>query len=286
MEYGALDGAIGIFDSGVGGLSVLRHIRQALARERLIYVADAGFAPYGDKPEAVIRARSLTIANFLIHSGAKALVIACNTATAVGIEAIRQRYPAIPVVGVEPGLKPAAMLSSTKMVGVLATSRTLASNHFLRLQERVTIETGVSFLLQPCSGLAEQIEKGELQAPVTARLVVRFVQPLLENNVDTLVLGCTHYPFVLPLIHSVIGSHQNGLEIAPAHIIDTGFAIARRLANVLLHSGLLNGSDTMEVSGSLAAYTTGSCTNLAQAMNKLLGISMPVVALPTLTAGV
>jgi len=269
-------GAIGVFDSGVGGLSVLRHIRQTLPSEPLVYVSDAGFAPYGDKSEAFVLARSLVIAEFLIDSGAKALVIACNTATAASIHAIRLRYPAIPVVGVEPGLKPAAVISATRIVGVLATYRTLASDRFLRLQKQIEVATGVRFLLQPCPGLADQIERGALRSPVTARLVDSFVHPLLEKKADALVLGCTHYPFVLPLIHSAIVHCPAGIDPISIHIIDTGAAVARQLATVLQHGELLHAVDA---AGSVAAFTTGSCGKLSQAMKKLLAVSVPTMAL-------
>ena len=193
---------VGIFDSGLGGLSVLRHVRRLLPHESLIYAADSAFAPYGGKDEAAVLARTLAMAGFLAAQGVKALVIACNTATAGAIVEIRKRYPALPVVGVEPGLKPAALRTRSGMVGVLATERTLASRRFLALEAQITDASGVRFIGQPCPGLADQVEKGELRSPATLALVRRFVAPLVAAAADTLVLGCTHYPFLVAQIES------------------------------------------------------------------------------------
>ncbi|HEY5799027.1 MAG TPA: glutamate racemase, partial [Burkholderiaceae bacterium] len=185
---------VGIFDSGVGGLSVLRHVHALLPHEDLLYFADAGFAPYGEKPEEVIVARSLAIARFLLARGAKALVVACNTATVAAVASVRAHFPDVPLVGVEPGLKPGAALTASGLVGVLATDRTLAGRKFRDLMETVSGATGVRFLLQPCTGLALQIEQGTPNDAATAALVRGYVVPLLEQGADTLVLGCTHYP--------------------------------------------------------------------------------------------
>jgi glutamate racemase len=263
---------IGIFDSGVGGLSVLRHIHACLPHEHLLYFADSGFAPYGDKPEEVIVARSLGIAAFLVQHGVKALVVACNTATAAAIEAIRAAYPALPVVGVEPGLKPAAALSKMRIVGVLATEGTLGSAKFDLLREQIAAATKVRFLMQPCVGLADQIEKGELRSAATAVLVRRYVEPLLEQGVDTLVLGCTHYPFVQPLIEEVV----KRVTARPVAIIDTGDAVARQLVRLLGERGLQR---TTEDEGSLTAFTTGSETALMGAFGNLLKQHPPVTVI-------
>ncbi len=265
--------AIGVFDSGVGGLSVLRHIRTALPAEHLLYLADAGFAPYGERTEAEIVARSLAAACFLAGTGAKAMVVACNTATAAAIDAIRLRHPGLVVVGVEPGLKPAAELSVSRTVGVLATAATLGSARFAQLQAQVAAATGVRFLLQPCTGLALQVEKGALQAPATARLVASLVRPLLEQEADTLVLGCTHYPFVQPLIDAAIASHAGPGASTPVRIVDTGSAVARRLAAVLGVGGQLAVGPG---SGSVTGFSTGSCSTLRQAFLRLLALSIPV----------
>jgi glutamate racemase len=263
---------IGIFDSGVGGLSVLRHIHDYLPHEHVLYFADSGFAPYGDKPEEVIVARSLGIAAFLVQHGMKALVVACNTATAAAIDAIRVAYPTLPVVGVEPGLKPAAALSKTRVVGVLATEGTLGSAKFDLLRQQIAAATKVRFLTQPCVGLADQIEKGELRSAATAVLVRRYVEPLLEQGADTLVLGCTHYPFVQPLIEEVV----KRVTARPVTIIDTGDAVARQLVRLLDERGLQRAT---EDEGSLAAFTTGSETALTGAFGNLLKLHPPVIVI-------
>lgn len=263
-------GPIGVFDSGVGGLSILRHIHAALPHENLMYVADSGFAPYGGKPESVIVARTLSIAGFLLEHGAKALVVACNTATAAAIKGLRDRYPSLLVVGVEPGLKPAAALTNTKTVGVLATERTLSSLKFRQLQEQLTAATGVTFLLQPCIGLADQIEKGELRSAATVRLVQGYVAPLIAQNADTLVLGCTHYPFVQPLI----AASATRSSPVPISLVDTGEAVSRQLVRMLTQHGLLRDS---LAEGTLTAFTTGSQSSLSSAFARLLKLRPPVL---------
>ena len=264
---------LGIFDSGLGGLSVLRHVRTQLPQETLIYFADSAFAPYGGKPEAVVVARTLAVAGFLVAQGIKALVVACNTATAAAITAVRERYPDLPVVGVEPGLKPAALHSASRVVGVLATERTLASTRFQALQTLLSAATGVRFLPQACNGLADQVEKGELRSPATAALVRRYVEPLVHQGADTLVLGCTHYPFLASLI--VQEARRAG---APAiTIIDTGEAVARQLQRVLDERGLRCNADALPASTS--GWTTGSASALAASCMKLLKIKVPVASI-------
>ncbi len=219
--------SIGIFDSGIGGLSVLRHILACLPTEQLLYFADSGYAPYGDKSQADIEARSLSIAAFMVARGIKALVVACNTATAAAITRIRATWPTLIVVGIEPGLKPATLLSKTRVIGVLATYSTLASTRFMTLCEQ--LPSDVRVLPQACIGLADCIEKGELNTSATQQLVAHYVLPLLKQGADTLVLGCTHYPFVSNLITDV--AIRNGYPVP--HIIDTGEAIARQLIRLL-----------------------------------------------------
>lgn len=262
------DKPIGVFDSGIGGLSVLQHIRACLPHEHLLYFADSCHAPYGGKPESEIVARALAIAEFLMQYEAKALVVACNTATAAAIKALRERYPTLPVVGVEPGLKPAAALTKSGTVGVLATQRTLASEKFSLLREQISAATQVQFLPQPCVGLADQVEKGELQSAETAALVRRYVEPLIEQGADTLVLGCTHYPFVRPLIEEIVGR----LTSSPVAIVDTGEPIARQLMRLLNERDLLRDDGT----GTIAGFTTGSETALRSAFSRLLGLDPTV----------
>jgi glutamate racemase len=264
---------VGIFDSGLGGLSVLRHVRAQLPREHLAYFADSAFAPYGGKPEAAVVERTLAVAALLVTQQCKALVIACNTATAAAVTAVRERYPQLPVIGVEPGLKPAALCSVSRVVGVLATERTLASRRFQALEAHLTASTGVRFIAQACSGLADQVEKGALRSPETAALVQRYVEPLIRQGADTLVLGCTHYPFLLPLIAASARRAAGG----NVQIIDTGEAVARHLQRVLTGRDLLRPADAAPAT--IQGWTTGSASTLANALMTLLGIEAPVSAI-------
>ena len=220
---------VGVFDSGVGGLSVLGEIRALLPAESLLYVADSGHVPYGDKSAEFICARSLAIAEFLLAQGAKALVLACNTATAAAIADLRSVYPQVPIIGMEPAVKPAAAATRNGRVGVLATTGTLKSGKFAALLDRFAND--VQVFTQPCPGLVERIEAGQLHDASTRALLQGYLQPLLEQGCDTLILGCTHYPFLKPLL----------AELLPADIrlIDTGAAVARQLERLLAASGLL-----------------------------------------------
>jgi glutamate racemase len=262
---------VGIFDSGVGGLSVLRHIRAQLPHEHLLYFADSAFAPYGDKSERVIAERVLMVGGFLVERGAKALVVACNTATVAAIAPLRERYPDMPIVGVEPGLKPSAAATRNGKVGVLATEATLAGEKFLLLRDQISASTKAEFLLQPCNGLADQIELGQLDSGDTTAMLARYIVPLLDRGVDTLVLGCTHYPLVQASIEQVI-ARATGREVT---LIDTGDAVARQLGRLLQAAGCFRAGS----SGSparLDGYTTASATALETAFNSLLGINPPV----------
>ncbi|MCC6069980.1 glutamate racemase [Massilia sp. GCM10020059] len=266
----SLAAPIGVFDSGVGGLSVLRHIHAQLPNEHLLYFADSGFAPYGDKPEHVVAERSLAIAAFLVARGAKALVVACNTATVAAIRLIREHYPDMPIVGVEPGLKPAAAASRNGKVGVLATECTLGGAKFLQLREQVGLASEVEFLLQGCTGLADQIELGELDSAATTAMLKRYIAPLLDQGADTLVLGCTHYPFVTATINSIVRG-ETAREVV---LIDTGDAVARQLARLLAASGRTNpaGQEPARIEG----FTSASAAALSVAFSSLLGIDAPV----------
>jgi glutamate racemase len=259
---------VGIFDSGLGGLSVLRHVRRLLPHEALVYAADSAFAPYGGKEEAAVLARTVAMADFLVAQGVKALVIACNTATAGAIVEVRKRYPTLPVVGVEPGLKPAALRTRSGTVGVLATERTLASRRFMALEAQIAESSGVRFIGQPCPGLADQVEKGELRSPATIALVKRYVDPLIFAGADTLVLGCTHYPFLIAQIESA-AREAGAADLA---IIDTGDAVARQLARVLSEHGLLH--PPSPTPAAIAAWTTGSASSLSTAMRQLLHLTI------------
>ena len=272
---------VGVFDSGVGGLSVLRHIQAQLPHEHLLYFADSGFAPYGDKPEDVVVARVLSIADYLATHGVKALVVACNTATVAAVRKLRERYPAMPIVGVEPGLKPAAASTRNGKVGVLATERTLRGSKFLALRDQIHEATGADFLLQPCVGLVDQIEFGALDSAETAAMLERYIHPLLDQGADTLVLGCTHYPLVRASIERVL-ARAGRADVA---LIDTGDAVARQLARLLEAEHLLRPAG--EQPASLTGFTSASSAALTAAFTSLLGIDPPVheveIAVPVLS---
>ncbi len=223
---------IGVFDSGVGGLSVLREIRRELPAENLIYVADSAHAPYGEKAQEFIEARSVAITQFLLDCGAKAIVVACNTATGAAVTALRSRYT-LPIVAMEPAIKPAAAQTRSGVIGVLATSRTLASPNFGKLFARYGAD--IQILPQACPGLVEQVEAGDLMGTQTRSLLEHYLTPLLAMGADTLVLGCTHYPFLRPLIQDIAGP-----KVA---VIDSSAAVARQLRCRLDAHELLAGRD-------------------------------------------
>lgn len=246
---------IGVFDSGLGGLSVLAEIRQVLPLEQLIYVADSAYVPYGDKSTEAIIERSIVISEFLLDQGVKALVIACNTATAAAIHVLRERWPNLICVGMEPAVKPAARVSKTGKVGVLATTGTLRSAKFAALLDKFSAQVEVH--TQPCPGLVELIEAGELNGTVTRELLASYVEPLLQAQCDTFILGCTHYPFIKPLLRTLLP--------AEIEIIDTGAAVARRLQQQLTAHELLA---TRNVQAD-QFYTSGSIDAMQQAMPAL-----------------
>jgi glutamate racemase len=209
---------VGLFDSGVGGLSILRAIREHMPHADLLYVADSAHAPYGEKSEAFIIERSQAIARFLVDQGAQIIVVACNTATAAAVHALRQNLPHTPIVGIEPGVKPAVAASRNQKVGVMATPRTLSSTKFGKLIDAHRHQAEI--VLQPCPGLAAAIEGGDLQSNTIRQLIRQYCAPLRAANVDTVVLGCTHYPFVRDLI-----SEEMGPQV---QLIDTAQAVARQ----------------------------------------------------------
>ena len=257
------DDPVGVFDSGVGGVSVLLEIQRALPAEDLIYVADSAYAPYGDKPVAEIQQRAFHIVETLLAHPVKAIVVACNTATGVAVEPLRARW-SLPFVAIEPAVKPAAAATRTGTVGVLATRQTIASPRFARLAD--TWANGARILAQPCPGLVDQIERGELTTAKTRDLVASFVLPLVEQGADTLVLGCTHYPFVEPVIASIAGP---GVAI-----INPAAAVARELRRRLTEEALLAPADR---AGTTSFRTSGSPRTLA-AMLSTLGIESRLVS--------
>ncbi|ROO02484.1 glutamate racemase [Pseudomonas fluorescens] len=220
---------IGVFDSGVGGLSVLAEIQRLLPNESLLYVADCGHIPYGEKTPEFIRQRCSVMAGFFREQGAKALVLACNTATVAGVADLRRDYPDWPIVGMEPAVKPAAAATRSGVVGVLATTGTLQSAKFAALLDRFAADVRV--ITQPCPGLVELIESGDLHSAELRQLLQGYVEPLLASGCDTIILGCTHYPFLKPMLKSMIP--------ADITLIDTGAAVARQLQRLLAERDLL-----------------------------------------------
>lgn len=214
---------VAVFDSGVGGLSVLAEIQRLLPNESLLYFGDCGHIPYGEKTPEFIRQRCALMARYFCEQGAKALVLACNTATVAGVADLRRDYPDWPIVGMEPAVKPAAAATRSGVVGVLATTGTLQSAKFAALLDRFAAD--VKVVTQPCPGLVEMIENGDLDSSALRQLLQGYVEPLLAAGCDTIILGCTHYPFLKPVL----------LQMLPAHIslIDTGGAVARQLQRLL-----------------------------------------------------
>ena len=212
---------VGVFDSGVGGLSVLRDLKRELPQASLVYVADSGHAPYGERSDDFVAGRSERIAGWLVDAGCDALVIACNTATAAAAERLRAAWPGLPIVGVEPGLKPAVALTRNGRIGVMATTATLRSAKFLRLLD-AHAGSAATVHLQPCPGLAQAIENHAGDSPELLRLIDAFCAPLRAAAVDVVVLGCTHYPLVREAIERALG--------AGVAIVDTAEAVARHAA--------------------------------------------------------
>ena len=219
---------IGIFDSGLGGISVWQALHDALPEESLIYLGDGARCPYGARTLEEVRDFTFEAVERLLSEGCKMIVLACNTATAVAIKELRECYPNTPFVGLEPAVKPAALTTKSGVIGVLATKRSLEGDHFRRAEEKYGAE--VRILKAVGEGFVEAVENNEEQSPETETLVRRVVEPLVEQGVDKLVLGCTHYPFLRSVIARVVG---DGVEI-----IDSSEAVARRVANLLDENGI------------------------------------------------
>jgi glutamate racemase len=254
---------IGVFDSGVGGLSVLRHLQDALPFEDFIYFADSGFAPYGEKSESTIIERSLAITDYLLQRKIKALVVACNTATVIAINAIREKYPKLILVGVEPGLKPAAQMSQTKVVGVLATQATVQSKKFHALLDMVTETYSVKIIPTACPGLADQIELGEFDSEKTKSMITSYITPLIQAGGDVIALGCTHYPFIADVIQTC----AKNLAEKPIAVVDTGVFIAKRLLHLLTESNLLKINQN---AGRLVVLSTSDSVELSILVSSFL----------------
>ena len=261
--------AIGIFDSGIGGLSVLKALRTELPHEHFIYIADSGHAPYGERDEAHVLARSRAIVRYLVGRNVKALVIACNTATAGAIELLRGEHPGLALIGVEPALKPAVALSTTGRIGVMATRSLLSSIKFQRL---LASQAGhATFVLQPCDGLAHAIEYSAETGNTTETIALcaRYISAtglfgIEKDQIDTLVLGCTHYPFASDHLRALLGPS--------VQLIDNGEAVARQTRRVLQASN----PETDQPPGQVSLYTTGQPQTLQAAAKRWLGLSAPV----------
>lgn len=252
---------VGIFDSGVGGLSVAREIRRALPSEHLLYVADTAYVPYGDRGEEEVRARTLAIGAWIQSQGAKVLVVACNTASGAALEALRETLH-IPVIGLEPALKPAVRETRVARVGVMATSGTIGSARFQRLVDNYA--DGVRVVRHPCPGLADLVEEGMLGGPELDARMEAYVAPLREAGVDTVVLGCTHYVFVRDAIQQALGPG--------VRLLDSGEAIARRTRQILAEADALQADGP----GSLRFLTTGEPLEVAAVVQRLWGEPMAV----------
>lgn len=254
---------IGIFDSGVGGLSVLRAIRTLLPHEHVLYLADQAHIPYGPRQKAEIRDFAFGITAFLLAQGAKLIVVACNTASAAALHDLRARFPQVPFVGMEPAVKPAAALTQTGRVGVLATPTTFAGDLYAALVDRFA--QGIEIYKDTCPGLVEKIEQGELDSPATRVILEKALTPMLAENVDTIVLGCTHYPFVIPLIEAITGPDVRTIDPAPA--------IARQSARLLDQHSWRNPA---KAHGRLQFYTSGDPASLKALLPRLLGETGPI----------
>ncbi len=259
---------IGIFDSGVGGLSVLRAIRARLPGEAVIYVADQGHVPYGPRTLEEVRGFSAEITRFLIAQGAKLIVVACNTASAAALHFLRQQFPEMPFVGMEPAVKPAAETTHSGVVGVIATPATFQGELYASVVERFA--QGVTVLQDACPGLVAQIEAGDLEGPQTREILERALAPMLARGADTLVMGCTHYPFVIPLIQCIAGPAVRVIDPAPA--------IARQVERVLAARNLASPAPGLPPAP-LSFYTTGAPASLQSLLPRLLGENGIVIKL-------
>lgn len=257
-------GPIGLFDSGVGGLSVWREVARLLPHEDLVYLADQAHCPYGPRPATEICSLSLRAVDSLLQHDAKIIVVACNTASAAALETLRTRYPTIPFVGMEPAIKPAAADSRAQKIGVLATPATLTGSLFAHTRERLE---NVQIVTETAEGLVEKIEAGELDAPETIAIVRRAIEPLCAAGVDEIVLGCTHYPFVAPLIRQIAGP--------TVRLQDPSAAVARQVERILDARGWRN--DPAHTAH-WSFYTSGAPEAFARVMRKLIGVHNLVLA--------
>ena len=258
MTLNNVSDPIGIFDSGVGGLSVLRAVWEIMPFESLIYLADQAHVPYGPRSLEQVRAFSEGITRYLLAQDAKLIVVACNTASAAALHHLRQVFPQVLFVGMEPAVKPAAERTKSGVVGVLATPATFQGELFASVVERFA--NGVTVLQDTCPGLVMEIDAGHLDTPKVRAILERALKPMLAQGIDTVVLGCTHFPFVIPTIESIVGSGVRVIDPAPA--------IARQVERLLEANGLRG----PEKNSNLVRYlTTGDPEKLARLLSGLVG---------------
>lgn len=247
---------IGIFDSGIGGLTVLQVAQEALPTERFLYVGDNAHMPYGPRSLAEVRAFSMGIVRGLLAKDCKLIVIACNTASAAALSSLREAYTGVLFVGMEPAVKPAVEHTRTGTVGVIATVATFQSELYASVVERFAHE--VEVLHQPCPGLVKQIEAGEFDSPKTEAMLRGWLEPMLERNIDALVLGCTHYPIVRPLIEGIVGPNVRVIDPAPA--------IARQVKRLLEQEDMTAPADAV---GGTTYWTSGDASEFAAMMQRM-----------------
>jgi glutamate racemase len=262
---------IGIFDSGIGGLTVTTSIRQALPRERLLYFGDTAHMPYGQRSLNEVRTFSTAITAALLAKDCKLIVIACNTASGASLHTLRERWPDIPFVGMEPAVKPAAEHSRTGVVGVIATTATFQTDVYASVVER--FGQSVRVLHQPCPGLVGRIEAGDLEGPETEHMLRGWLEPMVQEGIDALVLGCTHYPIVRPLIERIVGPGVRVIDPAPA--------VARQVGRLLEQRDMAAPADAM---GELICMTSGDTATFS-AMLSRMGITDTHVHHATWTPG-
>ena len=253
---------IGVFDSGVGGLTVLRELRLRLPQEDILYVADQAHAPYGSRELTELRRFGFGIVEFLLARGAKLIVVACNTISAAALQPLRAAYPAVPFIGMEPAVKPAAEESARGIIGVIATEATFQGALFASVVNRYG--RGVQVITRTVPGLVERIEAGQVEGPELEILLRQRLQPLVDAGVDELVLGCTHYPFVIRALQNAVGPD--------VRIIDPSPAVARQTEQVLTDRMLLAAGGA----GTTAAYTSGDPEALRRFLRHTLGEEFPV----------
>ena len=248
------DKPIGFFDSGIGGTSIWKEVHQLLPKESTIYLADSKNAPYGRKSKEKIIEYSLKNTEILLNNNAKVIIVACNTATTNAISILREKYD-IPFIGIEPAIKPAGLITKTKKIGVLATQGTIQSDLFE--QTSSNLDTTIEIIEQVGEGLVHLIEKGDIDSKQMQKLLYKYLNPMIEENIDALVLGCSHFPYLIPHIREIIGNKVN--------IIDSGSAVARQTREVLTKLGMIKKNHTKKVTHEF--YSNKSTKVLSELLN-------------------